>query len=30
MVKSFSHDILIKETRLIEKSGGKSDYHAGK
>ena len=26
MCKAFSHDILIKETRLVEKTGGKSDY----
>lgn len=26
MCKAFSHDIVIKETRLIEKTGGKSDY----
>lgn len=26
MCKAFSHDIIIKETRLIEKTGGKSDY----
>ena len=25
MCKAFSHDIIIKETRLIEKTGGKSD-----
>ncbi len=28
MCKSASKSILIKETRLIEKTGGKSDYHA--
>ena len=28
MVKSFSHDILIKETKLISKAGGKSDFNA--
>ncbi len=28
MVKSFSHDILIKETKLISKTGGKSDFNA--
>ncbi len=28
MCKVFSHDIIIKETKLIEKSGGKSDYKA--
>lgn len=26
MCKAFSHNILIKETRLIEKTGGKSDF----
>lgn len=26
MCKAFSHGIVIKETRLIEKTGGKSDY----
>jgi cyclic pyranopterin phosphate synthase len=26
MCKAFSHDIVIKETRLVEKTGGKSDY----
>jgi cyclic pyranopterin monophosphate synthase len=26
MCKGFSHNIVIKETRLIEKKGGKSDY----
>jgi cyclic pyranopterin phosphate synthase len=26
MCKAFSHDIVIKETRLIAKTGGKSDY----
>lgn len=26
MCKAFSHDIVIKETKLIEKTGGKSDY----
>lgn len=26
MCKVFSHDIVIKETKLIEKRGGKSDY----
>ncbi len=26
MCKGFSHNILIKETRLMEKSGGKSDF----
>jgi cyclic pyranopterin phosphate synthase len=28
MCKGVSHDIVIQETRLIEKRGGKSDYHA--
>lgn len=28
MCKVFSHDIVIKETKLIEKRGGKSDYKA--
>ena len=28
MCKGISHDIVIRETRLIEKRGGKSDYHA--
>jgi len=28
MCKGISHDIVIKETRLIAKTGGKSDYHA--
>jgi len=27
MCKAFSHNIVIKETRLIKKIGGKSDYH---
>ncbi len=27
MVKAFSHDILIKEIRLMEKTGGKSDFN---
>lgn len=27
MCKAFSQDITIKETRLVEKTGGKSDYH---
>jgi len=27
MCKAFSHDIVIKETRLIEKKGGKSDFN---
>jgi cyclic pyranopterin phosphate synthase len=26
MCKAFSHDIVIKETKLIEKTGGKSDF----
>jgi cyclic pyranopterin monophosphate synthase len=26
MCKAFSHDIVIKQTRLISKTGGKSDY----
>lgn len=26
MCKGFSHDIVIKETKLLEKRGGKSDY----
>ena len=29
MCKALSHDIVIRETRLIEKRGGKSDYAAG-
>lgn len=28
MCKAFSHNIMIKETRLIEKTGGKSDFSA--
>lgn len=28
MCKGFSHNIVIKETRLIEKKGGKSDFSA--
>jgi cyclic pyranopterin phosphate synthase len=28
MCKAMSHDIVIRDTRLIEKRGGKSDYHA--
>ncbi len=28
MCKAFSHHIIIKETRLIEKTGGKSDFFA--
>lgn len=27
MCKAFSHSIIIKEIKLIEKTGGKSDYH---
>ena len=30
MLKSISHDLVIRETRLVEKTGGKSDYRAGK
>lgn len=30
MCKAFSHDIVIKETRLIEKTGGKSDVRRNK
>jgi cyclic pyranopterin phosphate synthase len=30
MCKAFSHDIVIKETRLIEKTGGKSDFRRDK
>ena len=30
MCKALSHDIVISETRLIEKQGGKSDYASGK
>jgi cyclic pyranopterin phosphate synthase len=30
MCKAFSHDIVIKETRLIEKTGGKSDFRRNK
>jgi cyclic pyranopterin phosphate synthase len=26
MCKAFSHNIIIKETRLIEKTGGKKDF----
>ena len=29
MCKALSHDIVIGETRLISKSGGKSDYSRG-
>ncbi len=28
MGKAVSHDIVIKEVRLVEKTGGKRDYHA--
>ncbi|MDG1463378.1 MAG: cyclic pyranopterin monophosphate synthase MoaC, partial [Gammaproteobacteria bacterium] len=28
MCKALSHDIVIRETRLINKTGGKSDYQA--
>jgi cyclic pyranopterin phosphate synthase len=28
MGKAVSHDIVIKDVRLLEKTGGKSDYHA--
>ena len=28
MCKAFSHDIVIKSTRLLEKTGGKSDYQS--
>jgi cyclic pyranopterin phosphate synthase len=28
MCKALSHDIVIEDTRLVSKSGGKSDYHA--
>jgi cyclic pyranopterin phosphate synthase len=28
MCKALSHDIVIRETRLIEKTGGKSDYRS--
>ncbi|MVN92309.1 cyclic pyranopterin monophosphate synthase MoaC [Mucilaginibacter aquatilis] len=27
MCKAFSHDIIIKETKLLKKTGGKSDYN---
>ena len=27
MGKAVSHDIAIREVRLVEKRGGKSDYH---
>jgi cyclic pyranopterin phosphate synthase len=26
MCKAFSHNIIIKETKLMEKTGGKSDF----
>jgi len=29
MCKALTHDIVIEETRLLSKSGGKSDYEAG-
>ena len=29
MCKALSHDIVIRETRLLAKKGGKSDYSAG-
>ena len=29
MCKALSHDMTIREVRLLEKSGGKSDYRAG-
>jgi len=29
MCKAFSHDIVIKETRLLTKTGGKSDFYDG-
>ena len=29
MCKAFSHNIVIKDTRLIEKTGGKSDFKRG-
>ena len=28
MCKALSHDMVITGTRLVEKTGGKSDYHA--
>jgi hypothetical protein len=28
MCKAVSHDLAIREVRLLEKSGGKSDYRA--
>lgn len=27
MCKAFSHDIVIQQTRLVQKTGGKSDFH---
>ena len=27
MCKAFSHDIVIESVRLVEKTGGKSDFH---
>ncbi len=30
MCKALSHDIVIKETKLIQKTGGKSDYQSGR
>jgi cyclic pyranopterin phosphate synthase len=27
MCKAMSHDIVIEEIRLLEKTGGKSDFH---
>jgi cyclic pyranopterin phosphate synthase len=30
MCKALSHDIVIGDVRLIEKTGGKSDYHAAR
>jgi len=29
MCKAFSHDLIIKETRLLEKTGGKNDFKRG-
>jgi cyclic pyranopterin phosphate synthase len=29
MCKSLSHDIIIEQTRLLSKSGGKSDVRSG-
>jgi molybdenum cofactor biosynthesis enzyme len=28
MAKAVSHGIVIRDIRLLEKTGGKSDYHA--